>query len=230
MPAPAATSYDYLSGFQRLLPLGRIWHRGWGMIQDADLVTLMPTWARLHERLTGLINEIFPCSTTDLLPEWEATLGLPDECTGPLSTIVARRNAVCAKFSARGGQSAEYFMRLAARYDIAIRVQPYSAFYADNSRADDPCGEEEWNYVWGVWTPPVAVYPFQVDQNTAEDPLQWWSDTTLPCLIAKYKPAHTMALIHYTMDRNDWDGGLTRWDGGLTIWDQKLIEDEVIGP
>lgn len=226
MPIVHAGDREYLTGFQRLLPQGRIWHRGWDMVQDADLLTLMPTWARLHTRLSDLIAEIFPCTTTDLLTEWEASLGLPDECTGQLATIAARRQAVCAKFAMRGGQSAEYFTQLCARYDIAIRVQPYSAFYADNSRADTPCGEEEWNYVWGVWTPPVTVYPFLADHSTAEDPLQWWSDTVLPCLLVKYKPAHTLALILYTMDRNEWDQGLTRWDGGLTVWDQKVIEDE----
>ena len=56
---PAFGATDYLTQFQRLLPRGRIWHRGWGRVQDADLLTLMPTWSRLHARLNALIGEIF---------------------------------------------------------------------------------------------------------------------------------------------------------------------------
>ena len=113
MPAPAYTAAEYLWQFQRLLPRGRVWHRGWGKVEAQDLLTLMPTWVRLNGRANDLIADAFPCTTDGLLPEWEATLGLPDPCTGPLDTIQERVAAVCAKFTARGGQSIAYFIAIA---------------------------------------------------------------------------------------------------------------------
>src|ERR1700751_3374492 len=127
-PPPSNTAENYLTQFQQLLPRGRVWHRGWGWLQDADLLALMPTWARLQADINRLIGEIFPCSTTELLPEWEETLGLPDDCIGPLATTDQRRQAVCAKFGARGGQSVDYFIRLANSlgYDaIIIQYAPF---------------------------------------------------------------------------------------------------------
>lgn len=225
MPAPAATVLDYLAGFQRLLPLGRIWHRGWGMVQDADLLTLMPTWARLHAALTDLIDEIFPCSTMNLLPEWEASLGLPDECTGPLSTIVARRNAVCGKFTARGGQSRQYFINLAASLGFEIRIEEFSPFYAGHSSAGDPCGDEEWAYTWRVIALQTGIVYFAVSVNAAGDPLAYWGNHLLECELERYKPAHTKIVFSYSLTLSEWDEGLSIWDGGTSIWDKGEIVD-----
>jgi hypothetical protein len=50
-----------------------VWNRGLELIQDFDLLTLMPTWERLTASLNGLIAEIFPCTTLQLIPEWEET-------------------------------------------------------------------------------------------------------------------------------------------------------------
>ena len=44
------TAAEYARQFQRLLPRGRIWHRGVGRVQDADIEVLMPTWVRLGVR------------------------------------------------------------------------------------------------------------------------------------------------------------------------------------
>jgi uncharacterized protein YmfQ (DUF2313 family) len=57
----------------------------------------------LDARAGQLIPDAFPCSTVELLPEWEATLGLPDPCVQPpLTTLQQRQAAVCAKLVARG--------------------------------------------------------------------------------------------------------------------------------
>jgi uncharacterized protein YmfQ (DUF2313 family) len=90
MPLPNYSAEDYLAQFQRLLPRGRVWNRGLELIQDFDLLVLMPTWVRLTAALNSLIANIFPCTTRQLLPEWEETLGLPNECTGPLGSFQER--------------------------------------------------------------------------------------------------------------------------------------------
>lgn len=196
MTLPVATATDYLSQFQRLLPRGRIWHRGWGLIQDAHLLTLMPTWARLHARAGDVIAETFPCSVAaEMLPEWEATLGLPD--CGPLDTVQQRQDAVCAKFSMRGGQSIGYFIALAAAHGYTIEIETYSAFRVDNNRADDPLYDSAWDYTWTVISTTETYTYFRTDISHADEPLAAWGNQQLECLIRMYAPAHTVPMFQY---------------------------------
>lgn len=219
MPPPVATALDYLWQVQRLLPRGRVWHRGWGTAQAADLLTLMPTWARLHGRLNDLIPEIFPCSTVELLPEWEATLGLPDPCIGELNTIPQRQAAVCAKFAARGGQSVEYFIAVAAALGFEITITQFSPFRAGWNRAGQPLCGEDWAHAWRVNVSNTVVTWFRAGFSTAGQPLASWANTMLECVLAHYAPAHTIILWSYILPPSIWDGGASIWDGGASIWD-----------
>jgi uncharacterized protein YmfQ (DUF2313 family) len=225
-PPPVYQPEDYLAQFQRLLPRGRIWHRGWGLVQDADLLTLMPLWARLQIRLNDLIGEIFPCTTTELLPEWEAALGLPDPCTGQLPTLPQRIAAVCGKFSARGGASREYFIRLAASLGFQIEIEEYVPFTASRSRAGDPVYDEKWAYAWKVIATPTQVLYFRAGQNTAGDPLATWGNKLLECMFEALKPAHTVIVFAYTLAASEWDESGSLWDRGDSVWDKGIIVDQ----
>jgi uncharacterized protein YmfQ (DUF2313 family) len=197
MPLPIATETDYLAAFQRLLPRGRVWHRGWGTVQAAHLLTLMPTWARLHTRAGEVIAETFPCSVAaEMLPEWEATLGLPD-CE-PLDTVQQRQAAVCAKFSMRGGQSMAYFIELAAAHGFTIEIEQHQAFRVDINAADDPLSDSAWDYAWTVISPATdTIVYFRADASHADEPLATWGNEQLECLIRMYAPAHTIPMFQY---------------------------------
>jgi uncharacterized protein YmfQ (DUF2313 family) len=222
-PPPTNSAEDYLTQFQRLLPRGRIWNRGWGWLQDADLLTLMPTWARLQTALNSLIAEIFPCSTTGLLPEWEETLGLPDPCTGPLDTTEQRREAACAKFAARGGQSIDYFIRLANSLGYDAIVIQFAPFRCGINRCGDPLYGEDWAYAWAIVVPSTSVTPFRCGISTCGDPLRAWGDKRLECLLERYAPSHTIPIIVYSLTESRWDDGASIWDGGASVWDQGVL-------
>lgn len=224
-PPPVYQPEDYLAQFQRLLPRGRIWHRGLGLVQDADLLTLMPLWARLQIRLNDLIGEIFPCSTSELLSEWEATLGLPDPCTGPLATQAQRIAAVCAKFAARGGQSRDYYIRLAASLGFEIRIVEFSPFYASRNHAGDPVYDEKWAHAWRIVASETPIIWFRASVSTAGDPLAAWGNQLLECMFNALKPAHTEIVFSYTLNNSIWDAGRSIWDGGFSIWDEGLVVD-----
>lgn len=198
MPAPVYTAADYLWQFQRLLPRGRVWHRGWGTVQAEALLTLMPTWARLSARANQLLVETFPCTTTELLPEWEASLGLPDPCIQPpLATLQQRTAAVCAKFAGRGGQSIDYFIELAAEHGYTIEITTYAPFRVDINRADDPLYDAAWAYAWTVTGSTSTVVYFRVDLSSVEEPLASWGNEQLECLIRAAAPAHTIVMFEY---------------------------------
>jgi uncharacterized protein YmfQ (DUF2313 family) len=200
MLAPLYAVTDYLAAFQRLLPRGRIWHRGWGTVQAEDLLTLLPQIVRLNQRAIDALRETFPCSTLELLPEWEASLGLPDPCIGPLDTIPERQAAVCAKFAARGGQSAAYFIQLAAAIGCTITISTFRPFYASEGRVDEPLYDEQWAFVWQVNVVVGAdtIVYFRVDESRVDEPLVAFGNTMLECLLRAAAPAHTEIIFSYT--------------------------------
>ena len=225
LPPPSAA--DYLWQFQRLLPRGAIWHRGWGTVQAQDLLTLMPTWARLHARTNNLLIDAFPCTTDELLPEWEATLGLPDPCIGELPTVQQRQAAVCAKFAARGGQSIDYFVRLAASLGYTITITQFAPFRAGVNCAGDPDNSDDWAYAWQVNVdagPDETITYFRADQSHAGEPLAAWGDEALECLIREYAPAHTTVIFAYVTE-SVWDQGASIWDGGASRWDYRGVAE-----
>ena len=199
MLAPLYSVTDYLSAFQRLLPRGRIWHRGWGTVQPQDIVTLLPQTVRLNQRAIDVLRETFPCTTAELLPAWEATLGLPDPCIGELDTLQQRQAAVCTKFTARGGQSADYFIRLAASLGYTITITTFRPFYISEGRVDDPLYDEQWAYVWQVNVAAGAdtlIY-FRVDDSAVDEPLVAFGNAALECLLTAAAPAHTQIIFSY---------------------------------
>lgn len=199
MPLFSYSARDFALQFQRLLPRGRVWHRGLPLVQDADVEVLMPTWVRLHDRLNDLIAEIFPCSLNppELLPEWEATLGLPDECIGELATVQERVRAVCAKFRARGGQSKEYFIAVAASLGFHITITEFAPFRAGYNHAGDPDYGEAWANTWRVTVDQFEVIPFRAGLSVAGDPLRAWGNRLLECVLDAIKPAHTVLQFVY---------------------------------
>ncbi|WP_338085472.1 putative phage tail protein [Gluconacetobacter entanii] len=90
---------DFLAAFQRHLPTGPIWPREAGSNQATALGCLMPTLERLAQRDENLLIDAFPATTVELLPEWQASLGLPDACAGTDPTIEQQRAQVVARLT-----------------------------------------------------------------------------------------------------------------------------------
>jgi uncharacterized protein YmfQ (DUF2313 family) len=190
MREQAHTASDYFWQFQRLLPRGRVWHRGWGTVEAAHILTLMPTWARLDGRALGVITDAFPFTTNDLLPEWEATLGLPDPCTGPLDTIQERVDAVCAKFRARGGQSKDYFIAIAESLGFdGVTIDEFPP-----ASPTDPGQVYTWRV--NIFTGTDVRY-FRAGESVAGDRLVTWGSTLLECELERLAPAHTEIIFAY---------------------------------
>lgn len=222
-PSPS----DYLAQFQRLLPRGRVWQRGWGTVQAQQLLALMPTWTRLHLAANELIADVFPCSPGSVLAEWETTLGLPDPCTGPLPTIQQRRDAVCGKFTARGGQSRLYFIHLAASLGYQIQIEAYTPFFVDLNRVGDHLNSEAWAHAWRIIVQGATnLTYFRAGISAVGEPLADWGRDLLRCTIEEYAPAETAIVWSYLIDASIWDEGASIWDQGESIWDQGAIADE----
>jgi uncharacterized protein YmfQ (DUF2313 family) len=214
-PEPQAvcgyTPEDFTNVMLDLLPWGMVWPRE----PDTDLVRtwsgLAVEYSRLHQRDCDLLAESYPGTCVETISDWERVCGLPDPCTGPLDTLQERRQAVLAKLAARGGQSRQYYIDLAAIYGYTITITEYRPFIAGVSAAGDacwyqsPCIPDQWTqssrrfrdwwFVWSVdYQPALVVTYFRAGQSCAGDPLATWDNDLLRCIIEQTKPAHTVVL------------------------------------
>ena len=222
---PSANADDYLWQFQRLLPRGLIWQRAWGTFQAEHLLTLMPTWVRLHGRANDLIAETFPCSTTELLVEWERSLGLPDACTGPLDTLQQRQAAVCTKFRARGGQSVAYYQQVAEGLGYAITIEQFAPFRVGLNRVGDRLYGQDWANAWRVNAPETAVTYFRAGASRVGEGLRSWGNELLECAIRAIAPAHTVVVFGYATTTSVEDVG----QPATHLWDSAPPEKDQIG-
>ncbi len=194
------TATDYLAQLQALLPQGPAWPRD----AEAELTRLLTAWAdelaRVDGRAADLVEEADPRTTAELLADWERVAGLPDACVEALAgtqTTAQRRAALVAKLTTIGGQSAAYYIALAASLGYAITVTEFAPFQAGHSAAGDPITNDEWVYVWQVNAPEESIVVFAAGRSCAGEPLRGWGNELLECVITRLKPAHTHVLFSY---------------------------------
>lgn len=195
-----------------LLPRGIVWprdpetviYRFWEAIADGMVA--------IQTRDCALLAESFPCGATELLPDWERLLGLPDECTGGADRPLAvRRQYVCAKLTAQGGQSAAYFIALAAQYGFHITITEHAAPWAIGCAP--LCEGTTVGVPWYWWTVNSAQFPITfitVGCWHLCDPLYTAEGADiLECIIRRAAPAHTTVTFSYRQARAGWNVG--RW-------------------
>lgn len=195
----ALTAADYLAQLQALLPQGFAWPRQ----ADAALTKLLLAWAdemaRIDGRAADLVEEADPRTTAELLADWERVAGLPDPCVAALGisqTTAQRRAALVAKLTTIGGQSAAYYIALAASLGYTITVTEFNPFQA-GSDAGDALTNDGWRFVWQVNAPAANIVEFAAGRSSAGEPLRSWDNELLECVINRLRPAHTHVLFAY---------------------------------
>lgn len=190
--APDLGVDDFLAALQNLLPRGRAWPRDGDANLTAVLSGIAAAWAAGHARQRELIEDAFPSTTVELLPEWEASLGLPDPCFGPNPLTSARQAAVVARFTASGGQSIAYFQALADSYGSAVTVTEYAPFRAGIDVAMTPLRCAAWAHIWLVTLTSATLFRFEAQISTAGQPLWTLGVGAVGCEIIRLKPGHTI--------------------------------------
>lgn len=198
MAAPQFLAADFLAALQALLPRGKVWPRDPDASLTKSLNGLTPTYARQTSRSNQLLVDAFPVTTIELLPEWEATLGLPDPCAGLSPTIYARRAQVVARVKAQGGQSVLYFIALAAALGYTVTITQFAPARAGQTRAGMPCNGPAWAHAYRVNAPLNTVVRARAGTSKAGEPLAYWSNTVLECELRQVMPAHAVIIFSYT--------------------------------
>lgn len=193
-----ASAAEYREQLKALLPPGQAFPREHGTTLDSLLDGMAQELARVDGRGIRLAFEANPSQTSELLADWERVARLPDKCTGtPEETLQGRRQALTAKLSSTGGQSAAYFIGVADALGYTVTIDEFRPFRAGRSAASDALTNGDWLFTWRVNAPAVTVIPFRAGLSAAGEPLQAWGNDALECKINQLKPAHTIALFAY---------------------------------
>ncbi|POZ13471.1 phage tail protein, partial [Lelliottia aquatilis] len=69
---------DYMQALQGLMPSGQAWAKSQNAVQSAVLRALARSYRQSDADALALLRGAFPGTVDAFLPEWEATLNLPD--------------------------------------------------------------------------------------------------------------------------------------------------------
>lgn len=191
------TIEQYRTLLVNLLPRGKAWPRDRRFEVYNMLAGLAEEFLRIDLRVDQLLLEADPRSTTEMLEEWEAVVGIPDGCAPPAPTLDRRRRDIVARLTQQGALNKQFYIDFAAYLGFTITIQEYRPFRAGVSSAGDPLSNGDWVYAFTVRGPVETINFFSAGRNQAGDPLANWGNAFLECAINKRKPAGTIALYAY---------------------------------
>ena len=197
MLAPKLVAKDYASALLRLRPFGEVWPRDGDSVQEQAITGLAPTYERNHTRALELLADAFPPYTNELLPEWEASLGLPDPCVGPVADFNARRAQVVARFVAEGGQSIHYYVGFALNLGYVITITEFRPFTVGQP-VNNPLYGQIWAHAWRVNGALNSIRVARANEARAGDRLRTWGNAVLECEMTSIAPRHTIMQFAYT--------------------------------
>jgi uncharacterized protein YmfQ (DUF2313 family) len=197
--AVARTAEQYRRQLRGLLPLGPAWDPE--LVPEIDLVLsgVSVEFSRLDARAVDLLNEMDPAGVSELVPDWEAIMGLPDPCLGANPAFEDRRLAVRRRLVEVGGQSRAYFI------DIAVS-QGYPNATITEHRAPRFGRARFGSAHFGTWN---AQFMWTLNTGGRQRQgrrfgVSYWGErfgtnpgNALECLIRRPAPAHTVVHINY---------------------------------
>jgi len=217
---------EYLVALLQLLPKGIAWPRKPDSVLAKTCRGLANIWGFVDNRAADLLErESDPRQTVELLPDWEASWGLPDPCFPSATTDDARRKMLVTYMTWLGGQSRAYFIKLMEFVGYEV-VDDYIGEFAPFMAGVSECGEtrplkfaedgtasldtakefrwyigpEEQRFAWYVNVGQRAYYWFRAGSGQAgvDHHLEIGVPDELLCLLNRWKPAHTELVLNFS--------------------------------
>lgn len=193
------TLQAWLAALQAMLPPGRAFTRE----PDANLTKLLAAIAAMflaaQLKLEDLLDQADPRRATSMLPEWERLLGLPDRCTPAVQSTFERQSAAYQRLVEQGGQSAAYFIGLAAllgQPGCTVReLRPMNCNDDCNDALNSP--DDRFNWQFNIPAPSIGARPMNCNDDCS-DPLDFYTPSLIECPIKERKPAHTNVFFAYS--------------------------------
>jgi uncharacterized protein YmfQ (DUF2313 family) len=213
----ALTAEAYRDQLLALLPSGAIWTRDPDSVLGQLLMALAEELARAGERLEDLLDEADPRTTFEMLTDWEALCGLPDECYGDADTLAQRRAAVLEHLTGQTGIRPVDYEAMAAAHGHAAECIEFTPLRA-GFRVGDRSYGTAWAYVMRMESgAPADVEYFHAGVSCAGDRLAIQGDKKYECMINSHVQAHLEVQFSYVRRLGTEIGTRLLTDGGLEI-------------
>lgn len=192
------TSDDYQSALLAYFPRGRVWQPGPDTPQTNLAKALAKSFQRVDASAISLLAGSFPATALELLPEWEESLGLPDNCTiGETYTIERRRQAVVSRLVGKGSLSKQFYIHLAKTLGYDITIEEFRQARAGFSVCGEAINGDDWPFVWRVNAQQTTYVPARCGITYCGEPLATWGNKILECTIRQLAPPFTVLLFGY---------------------------------
>ncbi|MMZ47271.1 hypothetical protein D3C81_263760 [compost metagenome] len=192
---------DYAAALGALLPSGRAWPRGISTEHAAVLRALGRAYQRSDRDAVSLIAGAFPQTATVMLPEWEHTLGLPDECSAcaadEVASVADRQRTVVARLISTGGLNRDYYIHVAAVLGYAITITQFRPAMCGMSVCCEPLNGEEWPFTWQINARHLKLKKARAGRAHCGDPVASWGNRQLECALGKIAPSHLRLIFNY---------------------------------
>lgn len=155
--------------------------------------------AQVEADAEALMLETDPRTANKLLEDFERCLG-PDPCGRDLDarTVEQRQRLAHQRWTATGGQSIPYFVRVAANLGVSITIEEFWPSRAGVLRAGQRLRPEGCQFVWRVNIPGlVTVINFRAGVSRAGHRLGTFQLSSIECELRRIKPAHTHVVFAY---------------------------------
>jgi len=189
---------QYADQLELLLPPGRLEAHPVGPNTRALIEAIAEEFARTHERVVQLAAEQAPRSTSEMISDWEKTLGLPDACVGGSNSIDERRAQIMSRLAVQGGNSRAATTALALALGYPITIEEHIVLRVGFRVGDRTYGVlGGWPWTFTVHAPVATARFFYAGSSGAGDPLSSFSNTPLECSIQRTAAAHAHVLFSY---------------------------------
>ena len=187
---------DYIDALWALLPPGPAWSRD-DPVLAAWVTVAARRLAAIDEALQRLLSEADPYQVLAMLPDWEASLGLPDSCSVVTPTLAERRAALVARLTDAGGARLARFVQIAAALGYpGASTQRFTAHTCEQS-CEAPLYSADWRFSWQLKISESVNAKGSTCESGVEDPLSVWGNAQLSCIMARECPQPSTVLISY---------------------------------
>jgi len=210
-PLPAAITYapagygapqlgedDFVVELGNLFPPGKAWAwtRDPASFGIALLHGIAASQAATHARKNQMLIDAFPATTVELLPEWEASVGLPDPCAGPDASVPARQAHVVARATNQGGQSVAYLIAYALALGFVITITQFTVLRF-GQRFGSRFRGARWASAIQINAPTTTIAYARFGSARFGDHFASWGNAILECELRRIAPGHLTLIFSY---------------------------------
>ncbi|WP_323158695.1 YmfQ family protein [Pseudomonas viridiflava] len=193
------TAEHYAEQLQALLPPGPAWDPERVPEVQQLIAGLSHEFARIDGRAFDLLNEMDPASVSELVPDWERVMNLPDPCLGLKPLFEDRRLSVRQRLVAVGGQNAAFYVGIAVS-------QGYPDASVTEFRAPRMGRSRFGQAHFGTWN---AQFMWTLNTGGRQRlgrrfGASYWGErfgvnpgTAIECLIRRAAPAHGIEFVNF---------------------------------